>query len=151
MSVIFQEQLITDLLDSTYSSLKTIVPVNHEIRKPQVLNQSLHLNFGVLIGITIDIKGKLILAGNPTIFGSIGESMFGMPLEGEMLVSFSGELGNLIAGGLSTNLVERGINTDITSPTIIEGNVTLSGYKNALQMSAVFDNGEEMDIYILID
>ena len=102
MSIIIEDRnkLIMDLLNGTYSTLRTIVPIHHEIKKPRLLEQSLHLQFGVLIGITVDIKGKLILAGDSTIFGSIGESMFGMPLEGDMLLSFSGELGNMIAGGL---------------------------------------------------
>ena len=117
------------MLNGTYTSLKTIMPIHHEIQKPRLLKQSLHLHFGVLIGMTIDIKGKLILAGNSTLFGFIGESMYGMPLEGEMLLSFSGELGNMIAGGLSTHLVDCGIKTDITSPTIIQGNVILSDHQ----------------------
>ena len=51
----------------------------------------------MLIGITGDVKGLLVLEGNEIVFGGIGEAMFGMPLEGEMLGSFSGELGNMIA------------------------------------------------------
>ena len=142
MSIIIQDrkQLITDLLNGTYSSLQTIMPFHHEMKKPQILKQSLHLQFGVLIGMMIDIKGKLILAGDSTLFSSIGESMYGIPLEGDMLISFSGELGNMIAGGLSTHLVGCGIKTDITSPTIIQGNTILSGHQQALQMTAVFGN-----------
>ena len=144
-------KLITNLLNGTYSSLKKIIPIHHEITKPRLLKQSLHLPFGVLIGMTIDIKGKLILAGDSTLFSSIGESMYGMPLEGEMLLSFSGELGNMIAGSLSTHLVDCGIHTDITSPTMIQGSVILSDHTNALQVTAVFENREELNIYLLLD
>lgn len=153
MSIIIESKnkLITDLLNGTYSSLKTIMPVHHEMKKPRLLKQTLHLQFGVLIGMTIDVKGKLILAGDSTLFSSIGESMYGIPLEGDMLLSFSGELGNMIAGGLSTHLVTCGIKTDITSPTIIQGNVIISNNQKALQMTAVFENREELDIYLLLD
>lgn len=146
-----ENKVILDLLNGTYSTLKSIMPVQHVMKKPRLFNQTLHLEFGVLIGITIDIKGKLILAGEASLFGSIGESMFGMPLEGEMVLSFSGELGNMIAGGLSTHLVSCGIQTDITSPTIIEGNIMLSDHKRAIQMTAVFENREELDIYVLLE
>lgn len=146
-----RDQLMTDLLNGTYSSLKSIMPIQHEMKKPQLINQSLQLQFGVLIGMTIDINGKFILAGDSNLFSSIGESMFGMPIEGDMLLSFSGELGNMIAGGLSTHLFKCGINTDITSPTILQGNVVLSGYQQALQMTAMFENRQELDIYLLMD
>ena len=111
----------------------------------------MNLQYGVLIGFTIDMNGKLILAGDTSIFASIGEAMFGMYLENEMLLSFSGELGNMIAGSLSTNLVENGIQTDITSPIVIQENTTISDYQKGLHLTAVFVNKGELDIYILLD
>ncbi|MUK89038.1 chemotaxis protein CheX [Ornithinibacillus sp. L9] len=142
---------ITSLLNGTITSIKGVVPIQHEINKPQLLQQSLKISFGVLIGITGDIKGKIVLSGDTSVFGSIGQAMFGMPLEGEMLSSFSGELGNMIAGQLSTNIVENGIKTDITAPTIIEGNTTLSGYEKAIHIKALFESVGELGIYLLVD
>ncbi|WP_106495958.1 chemotaxis protein CheX [Lentibacillus sp. Marseille-P4043] len=142
---------VTELLNGTLSSLSNVVPVAHEIKQPNLLKQDLHLQYGVLIGITGDVKGKLVLSGNTSIFSAIGEVMFGMPLEGEMLSSFSGELGNMIAGGMSTNIVEKDLHTDITSPTIIEGTMTLSGHKRALQVTVMFEKVGEMDLYLLLD
>lgn len=143
--------IITDLLNATYKSLKSIVPVHYEMSKPRLLGKSLELQFGVLIGVTGDIKGRLILAGHREVFGAIGESMFGMPLDGEMLSSFSGELGNMIAGGISTTIVENDLKTDITAPTIMEGNTRLSGYENAIQVTAEFENIGGMNIYLLLN
>ena len=93
-----KKPLIIDVLNGTYSSIKNTVPIHHKMKKPKILNQPLNLQYGVLIGLTIDMNGKLILAGDTSIFASIGEAMFGMQLENEMLTSFSGELGNMIAG-----------------------------------------------------
>ncbi|OZU87192.1 chemotaxis protein CheX [Virgibacillus indicus] len=146
-----RNRTITDLLNATYTSLKSIVPINYQMSKPQLLGKTLNLQFGVLIGVTGDIKGRLILAGNPAVFSSIGESMFGMPLEGEMLSSFSGELGNMLAGRIATAIVESDIKTDITAPTIMEGNTTLSGYEKAIQLTAEFDHVGGMDIYLLLN
>ncbi|MFZ3577038.1 chemotaxis protein CheX [Virgibacillus sp. DJP39] len=142
---------VKELLNGRYISLKTVVPIEHKISKPSLLEQMLQIQFGVLIGITGDVKGKLVLSGDTNVFGSIGESMFGMALEGEMLTSFSGELGNMIAGSLSTNIVKEGINTGITSPTIIQGNTTLSGFNKALKVTVVFEEIGEMEIYLLLD
>ncbi|MGP4105643.1 chemotaxis protein CheX [Virgibacillus sp. L01] len=153
MSISIQERnkSIKNVLNGTYTAIQTVVPIKHEISKPEILENYLEIQYGALIGITGDIKGKLILAGAPTVFALIGETMFGMALEGEMLTSFSGELGNMIAGGLSTNIVSQGINMDITSPTIIQGNTKLSGYEKALHVSVEFEKAGLMEIYLLVD
>lgn len=77
--------------------------------------------------------------------------MFGMPLEGEMLLSFSGELGNMIAGAISTNIADSGTDINITAPTIMQGDTTLSGYKQALEITVQFNNVGKMNTYLLID
>lgn len=153
MAITTEERNLTvrNLLNGTYTTLKSIVPIEYEATKPQILGNSLQINFGVLIGITGDVKGQLILAGEEPVFAAIGESMFGMPIEGEMLASFSGELGNMLAGGLSTNIIENGIKTDITSPTIMQGSTNLSGYEKAIHMSAVFEGVGVLRIYLLLD
>lgn len=146
-----RNKTVKELLNGTYTTLKSIVPLQHDFMKPQIVGSSLHIKFGVLIGITGDVKGQLILAGEQSVFGAIGESMFGMPVEGEMLASFSGELGNMLAGGLSTKVIENGIKTDITSPTIMQGSTTLSGYERAIHISAVFAAIGVLNIYLLLD
>ncbi|MBP2078872.1 chemotaxis protein CheX [Oceanobacillus polygoni] len=139
------------LLNGMNTSLKSIIPIQSEIAKPTLVGSSLSLHFGVLIGFTGDVKGKLILAGDPSVFGAIGEAMFGMAVEGEMLASFSGELGNMLAGNLSTTIIQNGIKTDITAPTIMQGSTALSGYEKALQLSVVFEKIGKLDIYLLLD
>jgi chemotaxis protein CheX len=74
---------------------------------------------GVVIALTGDIRGQLIIKGEHNVFQHIGETMFGMQLEGEMLQSFTGELGNMIAGTLSSNISQSGINMDITPPDVL--------------------------------
>ena len=37
--------------------------------------------------------------------------MFGMSIEGEMIESFTGELGNMVAGNLCTVLEKNGLNS----------------------------------------
>src|SRR5699024_421541 len=122
-----------------------------QIAKPTLLNQYLQLHFGVLIGITGDVKGQLILSGEQHDFGSIGKAMLGADLEGDMIMYFSGELGNMIAGRLYTNIIAQGIKTDITSPTILQGSTTLSGYDKAIHTIVQFAGVGQMDIYLLLD
>lgn len=151
ITVVEKSQVITVLLNGTILALKTIVPTHYELTKPKLLGTSLHLQFGILIGITGDIKARLILMGNPITFSTIAHSMFGMELEGEMLASFSGELGNMLAGSISTHIVNSGIQTDITAPTIMQGDSRLSGFEKAIGMSAIFSEQDQLDLYLLLD
>lgn len=72
-------------------------------------------------------------------------------LSSNMLTSFSGELGNMIAGNLSTYIVQKGIKTDITYPTIFQGETKISGFKQAFKIPVTFDAFGELDIYLLLD
>ncbi|MGM8215634.1 chemotaxis protein CheX [Bacillaceae bacterium W0354] len=151
MKVASNTEIVTTLLNGTLRSLNSVISQDHNVLKPRILDDLLHLNYGVLVGITGDLKGKLVLSGDPSIFASIGKSMFGTYLQGEMLISFSGELGNMIAGGLSTNISNEGINVNITAPTILQGDTTISGYKKALILPVVIDNLGNLSIYLLMD
>jgi len=142
---------ITTLLNGTNSALKQVVPIEHKLSKPKLLNELLLVRFGVFIGITGDIKGKLVLVGEQSTFGSIGEVMFGSQISGEMLTSFSGELGNMIAGNLSTSVVSNGVSIDITAPSIIQGEAKISGYELAIHLTSSFNNVGNLDIYLLLD
>jgi chemotaxis protein CheX len=146
-----QSKSITLLLNGTITSLRDVVPLEPKINKPGLLQGNLNLQFGVLIGIIGDIKGQLLITGDSNIFGSIGETMFGMPLDGEMLVSFSGELGNMIAGGIATNIVKSGVRIDITTPTILKGDTTLSGYKKAIHINVFYLSLGDLNIYLLLE
>lgn len=153
MSISTQERskAATILLNGTFSSLETVVPLKQTRMKPQLLEKDFRIQYGVLIGITGDVRGKMILSGNPQTFSKIGEVMYGMPLEGDMLISFSGELGNMVAGGLSTKVVENGININITSPTMMQGDTTLYGFKQGINVMSSLDSAGDLGICLLLD
>jgi len=142
---------VTFLLNGTLASIKSVVPMAHQVNQPGLTEDSVRVQYGVLIGTTGDIKGNLVLHGETTLFSLIGETMFGMPLDGQMLESFSGELGNMIAGGLATNIAKDQVNIDITHPTILQGNTRLSGFKKAINIPVLFHDVGKMDIYFLLD
>lgn len=146
-----QNSILTDLLNGTYTSLKNVVPLHHEMHPPKKIEQYLLLHFGVLIGITGDIQAKMIISGETSIFSTLSQALYGMTLEGEMLTSFSGELGNMIAGSLSTIIIENGLKTDITAPTIVQENTKLSGFRNAINLPITIASVGKMDIFLLFD
>lgn len=152
MTITVQEKnkRIKELINGMYEAVKAIINVETTISKPNLLQEPVDLKFGVLIGITGDIKGQLILEGESSLFADLGNLMFGMPLEGEMLNSFSGELGNMVAGQLCTIVSSKEVNIDITSPTVAYGDVSFAGYKHIICINVMFSDLGKMDIYMML-
>jgi len=143
---------IQTILNGTIHSLKTILPMNIQVAAPTITHEPYEQKeMGVLIGIVGDLKGRIIIDGSSTIFSSIGSSMFGMPLEGEMLESFTGEFGNMIAGNLCTNAGENGLELDITPPTVMVGNTKLYGFQHVFSLPASIENIGDIKILLTID
>ncbi|RFU63921.1 chemotaxis protein CheX [Peribacillus glennii] len=141
----------TMLFDGVLASISKVIPVPHVSHDPRLHEEHLKLQFGVLIGFTGGLKGKILFKADREVFSFLGEAMFGMPLEGDMLVSFAGELGNMISGGLCTNVFEQGLTIDITSPTIMEGESRISGFKKAMELPVTFQEKGELFMYFLLD
>mgnify|MGYP006368609061 FL=1 len=143
---------IQTILNGTINSLKTILPMNIEVKSPSISSEPyIQEQMGVLIGIVGNIKGRIIIDGTPNAFGSVGAAMFGMPLEGEMLESFTGELGNMIAGNLCTIVGQDGLELDITPPTVMVGNTKLYGFQKLFRLPAVIENIGDITILLTID
>lgn len=106
---------------------------------------------GVLIGLVGDLKGRIIIDGTLDVFSSIGSSMFGMPLEGPMLESFTGELGNMIAGNLCTYAGQHELVLDITPPTVMVGNTKLYGFQQAVTLTTTIEGAGDISILFTIE
>lgn len=151
MAVDARAKSITSLLNGTQKALQSVSPLEPKISKPKLDKDLLLVQYGVFIGITGDIKGKLVLMGEEQLFSSLGQVMFGMEVDGEMLFSFSGEFGNMIAGNISTYVVQDGININITTPSIIKGNAKVAGHQLGIQLVTSFENLGELHIHLLLD
>ncbi|MBS4173222.1 chemotaxis protein CheX [Bacillus sp. FJAT-49736] len=143
---------ITDVLNGTIESIKAVLPIRVDIRQPQLFNSPFNQHtIGVLIGITGDIKGRIVIDGEEEVFSKIGEVMFGMPLIGEMLESFAGELGNMIAGNMSTQIASNGLLVDITPPTVIVGHSKIFGFSKAIRLPIQIEQVGELNIILMIE
>ncbi|WP_332648941.1 chemotaxis protein CheX [Lysinibacillus sp. 54212] len=143
---------IQTILNGTIHALKSILPMNIEISSPSLTTEPfIQQEMGVLIGLVGDLKGRIIIDGSPTTFGAIGSTMFGMPLEGEMLESFTGEFGNMIAGNLCTHVGQNELELDITPPTVMVGNTKLYGFQSAFRLPASIDTAGNITILLTID
>ncbi|GMB08304.1 chemotaxis protein CheX [Thermolongibacillus altinsuensis] len=145
-------QKVTTILNGTIDSVKSIVPMTLTIDKPSLFTEPFtQTSIGVLIGMTGDVRGRLMIEGDENIFGGIGETMFGMQLEGEMLESFTGELGNMIAGNLATIISQKGITIDITPPTVLVGQTKIYGFDKAFRVPVHIEGKGEIQLILTMD
>ena len=132
---------ITVLLNATIASVKQFVDI--QIGKMELINIPIvQTDFGVLIGIVGDLKGRLIIMADQKVFAEAAKSMYEMEISGEMLESFVGEFGNSVAGHTATKLSKDSINIDITPPTTMQGMVKFGGFNKAIQIPFMLDNNE---------
>lgn len=72
---------ITRLLNSSILSVQKVLPFPLQIMKLEPITQPyFQHSIGVLIGLTGEISGRLLIEGNSSIFQQIGEKMYGFPL-----------------------------------------------------------------------
>ncbi|MFC4410602.1 chemotaxis protein CheX [Chungangia koreensis] len=138
--------ILQTLLNGLLTSVKNIVPNILELERPRLLGESIRISQGVIVGTIGDCKGNILISGEKEVFNRIAQTMYGMQLEGEMLSSFIAELSNMIAGSFSTIVEVNGISIDITSPTLLEGDVVISGYHKAILMKCHLIQDDHFDI-----
>lgn len=152
MSFLTVSQGVTEVLNGTIESVQSIIPFDVTIYSPSLIEAPLvQTELGVLIGMTGDIKGRLVIEGNHHSIGSIGEKMFGMPIEGEMLESFTGELANMIAGNLATVVSQKEVSIDITPPTVIVGSTKLYGFEKAFRVPVELDDLNSLHLILMVE
>lgn len=122
---------ITTLLNAAIKAVDCVIPNVFHSRKPFIANVPVQQSeFGVLIGITGDVRGRLYISTTHQSFATIGKMMSGMDLDDEMLRSFAAEFTNMVAG--HTVRLSEGVTMDISPPTTLVGETKLYGFDRAL-------------------
>lgn len=82
----------------------------------------------IMIGVTGDVKGQIIMAFPNSVVLEIASRMCTMPVTqiDEMVKSAIGELGNMTMGNAATLLASGGVGIDITPPTMYTGAVSIT-------------------------
>ncbi|MFC3799368.1 chemotaxis protein CheX [Cohnella sp. GCM10012308] len=140
-----------ELLQDILQALRQVVPLPLSVTDPRSEKDEWQDEWGVLIGVTGDMYGRVVILGEGDVFGRLGESMFGMLLEGDMLHSFVGELANMVTGQAATLVSGRGYRIDITPPTVITGKMHIYGLRNVVRMSVAFERAGELQFIISRD
>lgn len=140
------------ILNGTISSLTSVIPVKLSVLAPTLITQPFaQKQISVLIGLVGGIKGRLLIDTTPEVIDTIGQAMFGMAIEGEMIESFTGELGNMIAGNLCTVLETNGLLLDISPPTVMTGNAKIFGFSKAFVLPVRLETGGMLTVLLTID
>ncbi len=133
---------ITTVLNATLSSLEELLTIT--IGKVRLISAPVvQHDFGVLVGITGDLKGRLFVFGQHDVFREAGLSMYGIDLPEDLVESFVGEFGNSVAGRMATLLSSQHIAIDITPPTTMKGTVHVGGFHHALQVPFETERGSK--------
>lgn len=149
--IVAERGYFENLMDYANGALTEIMPFKMNSELKELTAQQIEVQTGTSIGFVGAINGKLVLSGANETFQRVGEAMFGMVLEGPMLDSFIGELGNMIAGSFSTHLSVNNIVTDISAPSTLNGGLALSGFKIAGWVNSLLESHGALDLYILLD
>ncbi|MHA6259677.1 chemotaxis protein CheX [Sporosarcina sp. CAU 1771] len=140
------------ILNGTITSLTTVIPVKLDVLPPTLTSQPYEqTELSVLIGLVGGIKGRLIIDTTIDVIDTIGQAMFGMAIEGEMIESFTGELGNMIAGNLCTVLEKNNLILDISPPTVLSGKTKFYGFKQAFKLPVQLEDGGQLTVLLTID
>lgn len=143
---------IQTTINGTMQALNAVIPLPLNIKPPTFNLQPFELeNTSVEIKIIGDIKGSILFNSSPEFFSSIGASMYGMPLEGEMLQSFTCELGNMVAGNLCGTLAENNVKIDITPPNFHVGVERLFKLQHAIHIPVSIPEIGHLNIILTID
>ncbi|PIC63187.1 chemotaxis protein CheX [Sporosarcina sp. P13] len=143
---------VQKILNATISSLTTVIPIKFQVLSSYIIKQPYEQReISVLIGLIGNIKGRLIVEPTYATIGRVGQAMFGMNIESEMTESFTGELGNMIAGNLCTILEKEDFTLDISPPTVLTGNTRFYGFQQAFKIPVIFEDGEFLNLLLTID
>ncbi|KIL48013.1 chemotaxis protein CheX [Jeotgalibacillus campisalis] len=144
-------KVVTNTLNGTIYSIKNVIPLPVSIKKPHMLDRPYEQqNVGVMIGMTGDSRGQILIDGEKEAFRKLGLCMFGIELEDDMLLSFIGELGNMIAGSLAASISKSGVELDITPPAVISGKKALFGFTKAILLPFVVETVGEFTILLAL-
>lgn len=132
------------LLNGTIHAFQELTPDKVMINTPSnVIEEHAQLTYSVLVGMVGDMKAHIIIDADEVIFAKLCNSLYGFQLEGELLESFVGELGNMVAGKLCVYSSVNEIALDITPPTVMIGSTNLPILHNTFALPiSIIDIGD---------
>jgi len=153
MSTINVEHINPFLLAST-KILKEMCYVDAKIGKPYMQDPVfLDNTIVILIGVTGEMKGQVMIAFEHEIACDIASKMMMMPITEMDEISRSAicELGNMILGNTATIFSTKGIEIDITPPTVGNGSMVFTNnFAQNISIPLEYEGNKKIKINIAI-
>lgn len=145
---------INPFLIASTKILKDMCSVDVKIGKPYVKNTEFKDDtLVIMIGITGEIRGQVMIAIANDIACSLASKMIMMPITkmDELSTSAIGELGNMILGNAATIFSTKGIGIDITPPTLCAGDVSFSNnYTQNICVPLLLEENKAIEINVAV-
>lgn len=117
---------INPFISASQTVLRDLVHIETKLGKPYLAEASYEGNtLIIIIGITGELRGQVIInMTSATACNIASKMMMGMPVDelNDMAKSAVSELANMILGNTATIFSKKGINLDITPPSLALGN-----------------------------
>lgn len=113
-------------------------------------------NVAVIVGLTGKIRGQVVIALSLNCAYSVASAMMGgMPVTqlDDISKSAISELGNMIMGNTATILASRGINIEITPPSLLLGEKILiaPSHMKTICVPLELSSGDKIEIDVSLD
>ncbi len=145
---------INPFLMASTKILKEMCFVDAKMGKPYIKDPVfLDNTLVILIGFTGEMKGQVMISFEHRIACDIASKMIMMPVTelDEFARSAISELGNMILGNTATIFSTKGINIDITPPTVGSGTMSFTNnYARNICVPLAYDDNKVIEIHISI-
>ncbi|HKL98719.1 MAG TPA: chemotaxis protein CheX [Mobilitalea sp.] len=145
---------INPFLMASTNILKEMCSVEVKLGKPYVKDPVFSDNTTViLIGFTGEMRGQVMIAFEHRIALDIASRMIMMPITelDNLAKSAICELGNMILGNTATVFSTKGIEIDITPPTIVSGTMVFSNnYAQNICIPLEYDENKKIEFNISV-
>jgi chemotaxis protein CheX len=150
-------EYINPFIEASQTVLKQIAQMDAKLGKVYLKNSPYKSeDLIIMVGLTGKIRGQAIFSMNKSLGMSIASSMMmGMPVTefDELSKSAISELANMILGNAATILYNRGMNIDITPPSLLMGeNMQITPNKmKTICIPLLVNNGEKIELDVSME
>lgn len=146
-----KQDKINLLSEKLKKSLHEILMVEQKISVIEEIEPTLYVDYSVAIKISGDINGTMLINADESVFHLMSEKFYGWKLSDWMLVSFVGEVVNMITGHFTTELSLVEISTYLKEPKMRKNKLIPMTADLRVQLVSEMENIGNLNIYLLID
>lgn len=141
---------VNPFLISATKILKDMCFIDAKIGKPYVKDNIDHDSVIIMLGITGQLRGQVVISLNQTAACDIASKMVMMPVSeiDELSGSAICELGNMILGNAATVFSTKGLSIDITPPSLCIGKMAFMNASKSICIPLSYEDNKLIELNI---